>query len=152
MQMGQIMNIGLYLDNIGNQDKMKEIFDFVNSAVIRSDITDISIFYDDVGYNPFNIQCGFFNSTDLWHFNGTLLTTSIETTKNALKIVNSIQTIYLYDKTEKVNIFALLDISQNANVKIVCSNNDSAKELYRLTNKTTHGISDLNNILNLVGA
>lgn len=147
-----MINIGLYVDNIGNQDKMKEIFDFVNSAVIRSDITDISIFYDDVGYNPFNIQCGFFNSTDLWHFNGTLLTTSIETTRNALKIVNSIDIIYLYDKTEQVNIFALLDLSQKEDIKIVCLNNDSAKELYRLTNKTTYGICDLNNILNLVGA
>lgn len=147
-----MINVGLYVDNLGNQEKMKKIYDFVNASVIRSDITDISIFYDDVGYNPFNIQCGFFNATDLWHFSGTLFTTSIETTKNALSIVNSIDIIYVYDKTEQVNIFELLNIAQNENVKIICVNNDSAHELYRLTNTTTYGISDLNNILNLVGA
>lgn len=147
-----MINIGFYVDNIGNQQQMKNVAECVNKSVLCSHVEDVSIFYDDIGYNPIDIKCGFFNSTDLWHFNGTLITTSIETTKNALNIVNKIDVIYLYDKEEKVNIFSLILMAQNNNIKIVCKDNESAKELYRITNTTPYGVSDLDNILNLVGA
>lgn len=146
------MNIGIYVDNIGNQEQMKNLHDFVNMIVLKNNIEDVSIFYDNVGYNQFNIKCGFFNATDLWHFNGTLITTSIETTKNALNIVNKIDIIYLYNKKDRVNIFDLLSIAKNNDIKIICYDEDSHRELHRLTNESAYGVADLNDILNLIGA
>lgn len=145
------MNIGLYVENTGKQEIMQQLADFVNKAILRNNTKDISIFYDDVGYNPFDIKCGFFNSTDLWHFNGTLITTCIETTRNAINIVNNIDIIYLYDKSEKVNLFLLISIAQNNAIKIACSNNETAKEFYRLTNQNPYAISKVDNILNVIG-
>jgi hypothetical protein len=146
------MNIGLYIENTGKQGIMQQLADFVNKTILRNDIKDISIFYDDVGYNPFDIKCGFFNSTDLWHFNGTLITTCIETTKNAINIVNNIDIIYLYDQSEKINLFLLISMAQNSAIKIVCNDNDTSKQFYRLTNQKPYAISNLNNILNSIGA
>lgn len=145
------MNIGIYVDSTGNQKLMQNISTVVNKTVLRNDIKDVSVFYDDVGYNPFDIQCGLFNATDLWHFSGTLITTSIETTKNALNIVNDIDIIYLYDRLEKVNIFTLILMAQNDRLKILCTDNETARELYRLTNVKPFGISELDNALNLIG-
>jgi hypothetical protein len=146
------MNIGLYIENTGKQNIMQQLTSLVNKTILRNDIKDVSIFYDDVGYNPFDIKCGFFNSTDLWHFNGTLITTCIEATKNAINIVNNIDIIYLYDQSEKVNLFLLISMAQNSAIKIVCSDNDTAKQFYRLTNQKPYAISNLNNILNSIGA
>lgn len=144
------MNIGIYIDNIGNEDQMKEIFDCVNDCLSNTKISDISVFYDNVGPCPLNVRCGFFNSTDLWNFNGTLITTSIDTTKSALSIVNNIK-IYLQYKAEtKADLFDLLKIT-NSDIDLLTKNEDDTKELFRLTGKQSKFTGSLTELLHFIG-
>ena len=57
---------------------------------------------------------GMFNST-FWHFTGELITTSIETTINALKAVNRFNLSYLYTRDD-IDVIRLIDLSSKVNV------------------------------------
>ena len=67
------MNLGIYVKTLSNENEMSFISNIINAAVDNNNIKDCSIFYDGVGFIPFDIPCGMFNSTDLWNFNGKLL-------------------------------------------------------------------------------
>ena len=81
--------------------------------------------------NNIDLECGMFNSTDIWNFTGTLITYSIQTTKSAINIVNNFNIVYCFGWEENVNIFDLLDIINK--VKPVSKNKASQEELFRLT-------------------
>ena len=144
------MNIGIYIENIGNEDQMKEIFNCVDYCLNDKTISDISVFYDNVGPCNMNIRCGFFNSTDLWNFDGTLMTTSIDTTKNALNIVNNIKVIFQYKKEHQTNLFDLLKIASKS-IGFTVENENDAQELFRLTNKQPIFIGSLKDFISTIG-
>lgn len=130
------MNIGIYINSLGDIQQMKYISECIEKAVQDNKIKDASIFYNDVGYNPFDIKCGSFNSTDLWNFNGELITTSLQCLSSAYHIVNNIKIYYYYGWEKTIDILELLDILNNTDISIICNTEDDAKELYRITGKT----------------
>lgn len=126
------MNLGIYISNINNE-YIKELGETINSN-IGSKLTDASIFYDNVGFNPINIKCGMFNSTDLWNFNGKLLTLSLDTTIKAIKIVNDIDLYYYYGLEDKISPLSLIYLLGN-NIEIIAQSEESASDLYRKTRR-----------------
>jgi hypothetical protein len=129
------MNLGIYIKTLGNENELswasKTIIDGFNKKIL----TDASIFYDDVGFVSLEIPCGMFHSTDLWNFNGSLITLNLNSARTALNIVNNIKLFYYYGWKEESNLFSLLYLS-SCNVPFIAKNNKSAKEIYRLTGKT----------------
>ena len=71
-----------------------------------------------------------FNGTDIWHFTGNLIATSISNVHKALKSVNKFKLSYLYDPAEK-NLIGLLELVGRVN--IIARNEEEGKEFYRLT-------------------
>lgn len=131
------MNLGIYLASLSNHDQLRESCDGLNYGIDTKLITDGSLFYDNVAYNPFILKCGIFNSTELWNFNGKLITTSLAATLTSLKIVNNIQ-IYFYNKWEnKNNPLHLMNLLKN-NILLISENKEESNEIYRKTgyNKT----------------
>jgi hypothetical protein len=117
---------------------------------LGSKIKDASIFFDGVASVPFKIDCGLFNSTDLWNFNGSLLTTSLDNAFRSLKIVNNIELFYYYNWDENKNVLLLIKLLKN-NIRVICRNQEDADNLYRLTGQKCVGISeDFNNIVTII--
>ena len=143
------MNLGIYINSLGNHAQLKHVAKIINDS-LGSEINDASIFFDGVASVPFKIDCGLFNSTDLWNFNGSLITTSLDNAFTALKIVNNIELFYYYDWGENKNVLSLIKLLKN-NIKVICRNQENADNLYRLTGQRSVGISeDYNNIVKII--
>jgi hypothetical protein len=143
------MNLGIYINSLGNHAQLKNISQVINTS-LESGVKDASIFFDGVSHVPFKINCGLFNSTDLWNFNGCLVTMSLDNAFTALKIVNNIELFYYYNWEDKKNILLLIKLLKN-NIKIICRNQEDADNLYRLTGQKCVGISeDFNNIVTII--
>lgn len=131
------MNLGIYINSLGDLQQIKYISECVNSAINDNKLKDASLFYNDIGYNPFGIKCGLFNSTDIWNFSGVLIVTSLSCLSSACNIVNNIQMYYYYGWEKSVDILELLDIINNKNISVICNSDKDAAEFYRLTGKKT---------------
>jgi hypothetical protein len=144
------MNIGIYISDLSNTEQLKEINKLIDDVVHKKDVYDISLFYDNISFNPHNISCGMFNSTEIWSFNGSLIVTSLYALNTALNIVNNIDLFYYYGWEKEKNIINLAMSTRN-NVKIICRSEKDSKEIYRLTGKKPIGISEnFNNMVELL--
>ena len=130
--------LGLYVETIGKDIDLY-------SQVAEVDGYDISLFYDEIGFNPIQCDFGFFNSSNIWNFTGTLITTSVETTKRAMNIVNKFVPKFLYTG-KKENVFELMELCQN--VEVFVKNEEHKKEVQRITGKTPTVISHIKEIVN----
>ena len=146
------MNIGIYIDYMSDTAKLEKVSNFVNDSLNNEAVSDTSIFYDNIGYNPFDTRCGLFNSTELWSFNGNLIVMSLECLNTSINIINNINLFYYYGWEEKLNILNLLKcLNINQNINIICKTEENANELYRTTGKRAIGISEnFTNILEIL--
>lgn len=133
------MNLGIYLPSLADTDQLRDIYEGLNN-IDNNKISDISLFYDDISHNPFDMKCGIFNSTDLWNFRGNLIVTSINCLYSAKNIVNNINIIYYYGLEDKKNLFLSIDSFKIPN-KIICKNEESSKYIHRISGKNSHGIA-----------
>lgn len=143
------MNLGFYINSLGNHAQLQNISNVINSS-LGNDIEDASIFFDGVAHIPFKINCGLFNSTDLWNFNGCLVVTSLDNAFTAFKIVNNIELFYYYNWETRLNVLLLIKLLNN-NIKVICRSKEDADNLYRLTGHKCVGISEnFNNIVTII--
>jgi len=144
------MNLGIYISDLTDGNQLQKINKLIDDIVNKKEIYDVSIFYDNVAFNPDNTKCGMFNSTDLWSFNGNLIVTSLYALNTAFNIVNNINIFYYYGWEKEKNVINLA-MSTRDNVKIICRSESDKKEFYRLTGKKPIGISeDFDNIVDLL--
>ena len=120
--------LGLYVETVGKDIELYSQIAEVNGY-------DISLFYDEIGFNPIQCDFGFFNSSNIWNFTGTLVTTSVETTKKAMNIVNKFVPRFLYT-------------GKKENVEVFVKNEEHKKEIQRITGKTPTVISHIKDIVN----
>jgi hypothetical protein len=143
------MNLGIYVDSLGNTEQLKYVSNIINTSV-GSMVDDASIFFDGISHIPFDIKCGLFNSTDLWNFDGCLITMTLDNAFMATKIVNNIDLYYYYNWESSKNTLRLIELLKN-NVKVICRNKNDEKNLYRITGQKALGISEnFNNIVNII--
>lgn len=136
---GAKMRLGFYVDKVAETELNKSIYKLLNNAIIKNEISDGCLFYNEVDFCSSKKMFGTFNSTDLWFFSGTLVVTALSLLPLASNIVNKIKMVFLYDKStmQKGNVGELLDlISINKNIKILSRDEESEKEFFRLTGKT----------------
>lgn len=144
------MNIGFYLHSLQDQHQLNCLHNYLNSINTNS-MTDINIFYNNIGQVPFKMNCGFFNSTDLWNFRGNLIVTSLECLITANKIVNNLNTYFYYGWDK--NKYGVLEMLRaiNDNTKLICKNDNDAKYLRRTLGRQDIKIShDFNNIIEFI--
>lgn len=126
-------NIGIYIENLGQKNLISFANELITYGTSNNLLRDASIFYDTPARNDQAIKCGFFNSTELWNFTGTLITFSIKTALSSMKIVNNFNMCYVFGLEEKINIFDLMKICGYSNVKCGSVSEETQKELFRLT-------------------
>ena len=127
------MNIAYYINQINQEEKTTELFNKMNEDLENGAIDNGSVFYKEIGPSSIQPKFGMFNSTEIWHFTGTLIATSMETFLDAVKAVNKYSLAYLFYGDVGRDVFALIGISKNT--KILTTTEDDQKEVYRLTGK-----------------
>lgn len=133
------MNLGFYIENTGGSEQNVKIFNALNEAIDKQELDDASVFFNNASYNPIHTKFGLFNGTDIWHFTGSLIATSILNVKKALKTVNNFSISYLYNPSDK-DVFGLLEMVGKVNV--IATNESEAKEFYRLTGHQPKMLND----------
>lgn len=130
------MNLAFYVDKTSDTDLNKKIFNLLNDAVDKKLVNDACIFYNEVDFNPISKKFGSFNSTDMWFYSGTLVVTALNLLPMAMKVINKINLVYLYDKPKINDASQLMGMmSLFKSIKVCTDNEDNKKEFYRLTGK-----------------
>src|SRR5210317_1348504 len=125
------MNIAFYINKINGEEKTNDIFNGLNKDLEEGKIENGSIFYKEIGPHMIEPRFGMFNSTDIWHFTGTLIATSMETFLDAIKAINKYTLAYMYYGDQNHDVFSLIGISRKT--KILTTTEEDQKEVYRLT-------------------
>ena len=127
------MNLGVYTRVLGETEELKYAVTAINGGIENGTLEDASIFYDSAGPRPFKINCGCFNSTDLWGFTGLLIVTSLEAARTAISIVNKFSMVFYYNWEDVTSTIGLISVVNNPRVQTICRSSEDAQELYRLT-------------------
>ena len=99
------------------------------------------MFTDAVGFNPIKLKCGCFDSSDLWNFSGTLVTTTLSGLDRALGVVNGMSIVYYYGwQDSPPPVLHLIGSTNRSGIKVVSKDEESNREFYRLTGKKTSGV------------
>jgi hypothetical protein len=101
--------------------------------VENGNLVDAAVFFNSVNFNPITTHFGMFDATELWHFTGKLITTSISNTVKAMNVVNRFDIAYLFNSQDKNehNIFELVRIAKT--IPVIVTNALDEKEAYRIT-------------------
>jgi hypothetical protein len=142
-------NVGFFIPKIDGSDLNVEIFENLNEALTSKEIAEAVVFYNDVEHNPVTPKFGMFNSTDIWFFTGTLISTSLDTCELSRSAVNKFKLYHLYNAGEK-NLVGALHISQH--VEFITTSPEDSKELYRITGKKpVLEVSGIKNLISRLG-
>ena len=125
------MNIAFYVDSVAENDKMKKIYECLNTAIKDEKVSDASLFYNTPAYNLDQARFGMFNSTELWAFTGLLINTTIPGAIYSLNITNKFKPTYLFNKDR--DVMGLIHLSSK--MPILVANEEDEQEVYRLTGK-----------------
>ena len=140
------MNLGFYVDSQQQTETTNKIYNTLNTFVESKKVDNVSLFYNDIDFNPIQPKFGCFNSTDIWYFTGNLVITAI---KNALaigKVINKFKPFFLYD-SEKGSPLEMIAIS--AKMPILVTNEEDAKYIKRSTGANATILPD-GNVENIV--
>jgi len=137
------MNIGFYINDLKDQELVNKIV--TETQINKKYISNVSVFYDNVGPFPFGYDTALFNSTELWSFTGKLIVFSEDLWLKTNNIINKFETYFYYNQDNINNVLSLFKII-NSNCKVIPNSEESAKEFYRLT-----GSSTLNKCEDMVG-
>lgn len=135
------MNLGIYVHSLKDQEKIKDIFSAIDHGIDNDILYDASVFFDDISYTENTVKCGLFNSSELWNFSGSLVSTSLSTTMSALKIVNNIKLYYYYGWESNINPLSLIFL-KNGNLSVICDSEESKQDFYRKTGQQPFGVCE----------
>lgn len=131
------MNIAVQLDSLASQE---DLFTLLNGWEEENLAKDISVFYDDIGFNPIQPKFALFNSTDMWYHTGYLVLTSLQGVAKSLKTINKFKPVFLYDSKE-TDIFGIINTFNI--MKIIVRNNKDFEYVQRICNKEPKLIENL---------
>ena len=144
------MNLGIYVIQNAENEATKSSSENLNKGIREGLLSDASLFYDVVGPNSLEYNFGAFNSTDIWNFTGDLITTDIQATIKAIQTVNKFKLLFYFGWEKAKDVVGLINIVNTPNVRTICTNEATAKELTRLTTKKPLGIVDNFNIKDII--
>ncbi len=126
------MNLGFYVHNTSNTPLNHKVYTVLNEALDAGLVSDASLFYDEVDFNPIDKKFGTFNSTDLWSFYGLLVVTHLNGLQMANNVVNDIDILYLYTKDDN-NLMSLISGTKDA--QVITLNEEDSNNFKRLTGR-----------------
>jgi len=131
------MKIGFYIDSLVADPLNTQLFQKLNEAVERADVEDATVFYNKVNFNPIQPKFGMFNATDIWHFTGLLVATTITNLLTAKNMLNKFQLCYLFDGNK--DFVGLLKLPTD--VPILVTNENDGAYIHRVTGRVPVRVS-----------
>lgn len=127
-------NIGIILPDLSFSQMGYECIKSVNRLLLQSNQYDITLFYEQISNLAMKPLCGVMNLSELWSFNGTVISTTIDNTIMSLKAINKSKKIfYVYNlewlKPHKQNYMYNIQAYRSPNITLAARNSDHAKAI-----------------------
>lgn len=127
------MNIAFYIQELNDSEENQKIYDCLNFGIEKNEVTDASVFANNINYTASHLQFGVFSSTELWNYTGLLITNTLNNAVFASRVVNKFKHVFMASTKEK-NLMSLIAVV-NFVPSFVCDEKEQ-KEIKRVTGKT----------------
>lgn len=147
------MNIGIILPDLSIGQLAFETITQINNEIASGSKHDYRIFFENISAQCVQPMCGVMNISEIWSFNGLLISTTFDNTIYSLKLKSNVQrAFYLWDLEwlrGNKNYLHNLSILLNPRLSLITKNKETAKELERYSNRQANFISSTLNLTNL---
>ena len=140
------MKVSFYINKTDSSPTNLAIYNGLNKLVDSGKVTDANLFFNDVDFMPVQPKFGMFDGSNIWHYTGTLITTTLKNMNLADLAVNKFKLVYMYDRTQvgKQDLYNLL---RSVEVPVIVLSQEDQDEYYRLTGVRPtlfDGVDDIN--------
>lgn len=147
------MNIGIILPDLSIGQLAFEAINQVNMEIWNGSKYDYTIFFENISPQCVQPMCGVMNISEIWGFNGLLVSTTLDNTIYSLQLRANVQrAFYLWDLEwlrDKKNYLQNLSILRHPKLALVTKNKETAQELERYSNREANFISPRLNLADL---
>lgn len=146
-------SLGIFLDDLHLSQLNFYMISHVNNLIRTTDYDPI-IFFKNIGVPAIRPFCACMNASEIWTFNGTLISTNLDSALTCIKATNNAKNIlYLWDlewmrgKNDYVHNVSIL---RHPLIKVITRSKDHAKVVENYANITVSKIVEDANILELI--
>lgn len=139
------MNVAVVVDHYTTNDMVVSMSTLLNDGLDDKKIDDAAVFCNSLGPVSHVSKYPVFSCAEMWSFTGSVITTHVHNTQSALAVGNKFSVIYYHGWPALAgdrHTLDLIEISTNKNVRVICKDEKSAKELKRLTGQSPYAIVD----------
>ena len=149
------MKIGIILNNLGASQLAYYVIRNINEQSEASVEDDCTIFFENMSPLVIKPLVGSMNTSEIWNFDGTLISTSFENTISSLNAATSAKRyFYVWDlewlrphgKSFERQVLAYAD----KDINLIARSEDHAKAIWNYCNRDVCGIVDDFNIEQLM--
>lgn len=148
------MNIGIILRSLECSQIAYEVISTINAEISNGSPHDYRIFFENLQLYTVNPLCAVMNVSEIWSFDGLLISTTIKNTALSLKTVcNTKRIFWSYDLDflrDKQNYLYNLSIYRNNKIDLFTRSKDASDAVYNFCNRKPNGIMPEINFLELV--
>lgn len=150
-------NVGIILDNLGPNQKAFSAIKQINNDIDEGSQTNYTLFYRNMAQPCLHANCSVMNVNEIWHFNGFLIATDIESAILLSKVVNeSKKVFYVFDlewlRRGKNNFFYNMQAFRSPDMKLIVRSSDYIYPVENYTNRNIDRYIPYFNIKNIIGA
>ena len=139
------MNVAVVVDHYTTSDMVVSMSKLLNTGLDDKKIDDAAVFCNSLGPVSHVSKYPVFSCAEMWNFTGAVIATHVHNAQSALKVGNKFSVIYYHGwpvTTGDRHTLDLIEVVTNKNVRVVCKDEQSAKELKRLTGQNPYAIVD----------
>ena len=126
------MKISFYINKTDSSPSSLAIYNGLNKLVDSGKVTDANLFFNDIDFMPVQPKFGMFDGSNIWHYTGTLVATTLKNLNLANLAVNKFKLVYMYDKSQ-VDGKQLYNLLQSVGIPVIALTKENQDEYYRLT-------------------
>lgn len=138
------MNIGIILPSLDANQLAFETILSINTILSNGTKNDYRIFFENLSPKIIQPLCSIMNITELWHYNGLLITTTLENTKLAIKAIADTKIVFIVWDLEWLrghnNYIDNISIYRNPNIILLARSKDHAKIIENYCGRRPNGI------------
>lgn len=138
------MNIGVVLHSLDvNQLAYETIFS-INKEIEGGSSYDYRIFFENLSTRCLPIKCGIMNISEVWHYNGVLITTTLLNTALTSRVMGNIKRVFWVWDLEWLrganNYLSNLQVYRNPNILLIARSLEHAQAIEHYANRRVNGI------------
>jgi hypothetical protein len=124
------MNIGIIIPSLDMNQLAYEVISTINRTIAAGDKNDYRIFFEELVPKCIDPICSVMNITEIFSYDGILISTTLDNTKLALKALGNVDRyFYIWDLEflrNRKDYLNNISVYRNPKTKIIARSNDQA--------------------------